>query len=147
MANILIVEDEDMLASTLRAILTRAGHTVDTAPNGRAGLKQCSGSSAYDLVITDLIMPEADGIGLIQSLRTASPALQIIAISGGGRTKNFDLLRMARKLGANEGIRKPFSGETILAAVNTCIEAQNAYNLQRAHSSAPAREKSQSGDE
>ena len=121
MARILIVDDEQMLASTLRTIFATAGHDVETTSNGRSALDRFITSPNYDLVITDLIMPDADGIGLIQSLRTAAPTLGIIAISGGGRTQKFDLLRMALKLGASEVIRKPFSTEAIMSAVTKCL--------------------------
>jgi CheY-like chemotaxis protein len=120
MAKILVIDDEVLLAKSLSLILMKAGHTVVTADNGKRGLEVFD-QEAPDLVITDIIMPVMEGIEAIQALRAKSPNIPIIAVSGGGRTKNLDFLRVAEKLGANAAIPKPFSKEQLLAAVAKCL--------------------------
>jgi DNA-binding NtrC family response regulator len=120
MAKILVIDDETLLAKSLSIILTKAGHTVMTAENGQIGLAMFA-SAHPDLVITDIIMPVADGIETIQALRAQAPNLPVIAISGGGRTKNIDFLRVARKLGSSATLDKPFTKEQLLTAVTTCL--------------------------
>jgi DNA-binding response OmpR family regulator len=120
MANILLIEDEPLVAGTIEVVLMKAGHSVTLAPNGDAGLKKFDEAPA-DLVITDIIMPQKEGIGTIRELRERSQ-VPIIAISGGGRTKNFDFLRMAHKLGATEVLRKPFANAELIALVTKCLK-------------------------
>jgi len=122
MAKILVVDDEALLAKSLSIILTKAGHTVVTAENGKMGLEVFARENP-DLVITDIIMPEMEGIEAIQILRSQAPKLPIIAVSGGGRTKNLEFLRVAEKLGANAALGKPFTKEQLLAAVANCLAA------------------------
>ena len=122
MAKILVVDDEALLAKSLSIILTKAGHTVVTAENGKMGLEVFAREKP-DLVITDIIMPEMEGIEAIQILRAQAPDLPIIAVSGGGRTKNLEFLRVAEKLGANAALGKPFTKEQLLAAVANGLAA------------------------
>lgn len=125
MANILLIEDEQLVAATIEVVLMKAGHKVTVANNGEAGLAKFA-EIAPDLVITDIIMPQKEGIETIRDLRAKSPNIPIIAISGGGRTKNFDFLRMAHKLGANEVLRKPFANADLVAVVGRCLNKQPA---------------------
>lgn len=125
MARILLIEDEHLVASTLEIVLLKAGHNVTIAPNGEAGLAQFN-AARPDLVITDIIMPEKEGIETIRDIRAKDPTVPILAYSGGGRTKNYDLLRMADKLGATEVMRKPFSNEELVATVARCLGATNS---------------------
>lgn len=120
MAKILVIDDETLLVRSLAIILTKAGHTVVTADNGKAGLEMFARESP-DLVITDIIMPVMEGIEAIQELRALNAKVPIIAVSGGGRTKNLEFLRIAEKLGANAAIGKPFSKEQLLEAVAKCL--------------------------
>lgn len=120
MAKILVIDDEALLARSLMVILTKAGHTVVTAENGKLGLEMFDREHP-DLVITDIIMPVMEGIEAIQALRTKDPKIPIIAVSGGGRTKNLEFLRIAEKLGANAAIGKPFSKEQLFDAINKCL--------------------------
>ena len=116
MANILLIEDEQIVAETLEIVLFKAGHDVVVAANGDIGLAQFI-ERKPDLVITDIIMPEKEGLETIRAIREKDPSVPILAYSGGGRTRNFDFLRMADKLGANEVLRKPFTNEDMIAAV------------------------------
>lgn len=120
MARILIIDDEDMVCATLRHMLEPAGHTVATAANGRIGLETFRQES-FDLVITDIIMPEREGIETIMELRRQRTDLGIIAISGGGRTGTTDLLRIAGALGASATLSKPFRIDELLEAVNRVL--------------------------
>ena len=115
------LEDEQLVAETIEVVLMKAGHTVTLAPNGEAGVAKFQAEAA-DLVITDIIMPKKEGIETIRELRAISPNVPIIAISGGGRTKNFDFLRMAHKLGANDVLRKPFANGELVALVANCLK-------------------------
>ncbi len=120
MARILIIDDEELARFTVRLILETAGHEVGEAKNGNEGLTQFR-SNPYDLVITDIIMPEKEGIETIIELRKDYPDLRIIAISGGGRTRNLDFLRLAGQFGAAVSLAKPFSDDELIVAVNTCL--------------------------
>jgi len=120
MARILIVDDEDMVRLTLRKFLETAGHEVFEAENGEKGLKAFQDQPA-DLVITDIIMPEKEGIETIVDLKKEVPDLPIIAISGGGRIGNMDFLEIAGKLGARHVLSKPFDRQELLRLVDECL--------------------------
>jgi DNA-binding response OmpR family regulator len=116
MASVLVIEDDQEVRDFLVAVLTRAGHTVTAASNGSDGVVMFRENPAQ-VVITDIIMPEKDGIETILDLRREHPQLKVIAISGGGRSTPENYLHSARLLGADRAIRKPFKNEEILAAV------------------------------
>ncbi|NQV54310.1 MAG: response regulator [Rhodospirillales bacterium] len=120
MANILVIDDEELVRITLELILKDAGHQVAQALNGIGGLEK-QHQTPFDLVITDLIMPEKEGIETIRELHKSYPGLPIIAISGGGRIGNQDLLSMADKLGAVATIAKPFTPEDVLSQVDFAL--------------------------
>ena len=107
MARILIIEDEPQMRRMIEQVLARAGHEVLVASNGRAGLDLFR-EEAPDLVITDILMPEVDGLEIIRSLRREFPQLKIIAMSGGGATGKLQYLPEARKFGADTALSKPF---------------------------------------
>ncbi len=83
MPRILIIEDDEEIRDLLESLLTREGYTVATAANGKQGVAAFL-AQPFDLVITDIIMPEKDGIEAIMDLRRGRPELKLIAISGGG---------------------------------------------------------------
>lgn len=116
MARILIIEDDDEVRDLLESLLSREGHEVETAANGKQGVAAFL-ARPFDLVITDIIMPEKDGIEAIMDLRRGRPGLKLIAISGGGRVEPDNYLHSAQLLGADRTLRKPFSNEAIVAAV------------------------------
>lgn len=121
MARILVVDDEDLVRLTLRQMLEAAGHVVFEAANGRQGVA-LQAEQPVDLVLTDIIMPEQEGIETIVQLRRKNPKLKIIAISGGGRMKNMDFLKIAANVGADATLAKPFSTKELTEAVNRCLE-------------------------
>jgi DNA-binding response OmpR family regulator len=120
MACVLVIDDEVLVRETLGNILRRAKYEVITAKNGAEGLAAFR-QRPIDLVITDIIMPEKEGIETIIELRRLMPSLPIIAISGGGRTDQIDFLAISKKLGANQALAKPFMAEQLLAAVAACL--------------------------
>jgi len=121
MANILIVDDEELARFTLRDILESAGHSVTEACNGNEAIEQ-QRRGDFDLVITDVVMPEKEGVETIIELKRDYPELKIIAISGGGRTKNLDFLKLAEDLGADDAIAKPFTEDALMACVDECLK-------------------------
>ena len=120
MGKILVVDDEPLICEMLDVFLSRAGHDVCTASNGEEATKVVK-KTEIDLVITDIVMPERDGIETIIQLRKDYPDLSIIAISGGPRVGNCDFLAMAGKLGACETLHKPLDSDQLLLAVEKCL--------------------------
>ncbi len=116
MKRILIVDDDENVREYLRELLTRAGYDVVEATNGREALKVQNASPA-DLIITDIIMPEKDGVELISLVLEQAPDCKFIAISGGGRISGDFYLDMAKTLNAIATFQKPFDGKALLAAV------------------------------
>lgn len=115
---ILIVDDDLPFVTVLAAALRRAGYTVTTAANGLEGLRILEERS-HDIVITDIVMPEKEGIETIIEIRRTCPACKIIAMSGGGRIGADDYLQLAKKLGANATINKPFAGPELVRLLET----------------------------
>ncbi|MDP6787514.1 MAG: response regulator [Rhodospirillales bacterium] len=120
MARILVIDDEELVRFTLRKYLVSAGHSVVEAKDGLEGLA-LQKSDPCDLVITDIIMPEKEGLETILALRQDDPDLPIIAISGGGRDGYTDYLEVARPFGANRSLAKPFTQDDLLGAVEDCL--------------------------
>ena len=121
MARILVIDDNPEICAILRETLEPAGYEVVVASNGRAGLVLHRARHA-DLVITDIFMPEQDGIETIIELRRGDPDVKIIAMSGGGSMRDLSYLPAARQLGAAHSISKPFDCENVLAIVNRLLE-------------------------
>jgi CheY-like chemotaxis protein len=125
MARILLVEDDDSIRQLLHDILIAAGHTVVTATNGQEGVDKFT-PGAFDLLITDLVMPEKEGIEVLREIRAQQPALKTLAISGGGKFGGAETyLRLASLLGAKQILAKPFTREQFLAAVNEQLDPQS----------------------
>jgi DNA-binding response OmpR family regulator len=119
---VLIIDDDEQVRAFLFEILERAGFAVVEAANGMEGLKLYR-SQPTDLVITDLIMPEKEGVETIVELRREFPNARVIAISGGGRSGTKDYLAIAAKLGARRTVAKPFSRQELLDAVRDTLAA------------------------
>lgn len=93
------------------------GYAVTVASGGREGIELLD-ETAFDVVVTDLLMDDADGIEVITAVRRHQPMARIVAMSGGGEYMSADfLLRIAATIGADACLRKPFSEEALLAAV------------------------------
>ena len=119
MARILLIEDEEGVRGTVRLILESDGHGVREAGDGGQGVALFE-EHTFDLVITDLYMPGKEGIETIQDIRALSPAVPILAISGGG-WRQGDALVDARLLGAAATLTKPFSAGDLRRAVNELL--------------------------
>ena len=120
MALILIIDDEEQVLHLLRETLTREGHQVISAQDGVAGLEAFR-RNRVDLVITDILMPEKDGLDTIREMVALEPKVRIIAISGGGRIGVLDFLPVAEVFGAMHTLTKPFERQELLDAVNTVL--------------------------
>jgi DNA-binding response OmpR family regulator len=119
-ARILIVDDDDSVRVVLRQALVRAGYEVIEAADGNEAVRLFKEAPAK-LVITDILMPDKDGIETIQEFRRTNPGVKIIAISGGGRIDPKMCLLMAKMVGANRVLPKPFQAQTLLAAVRELL--------------------------
>jgi len=120
MARVLIIDDEEFIRLTLREALEADGHAVITAANGDDGLRKFA-VEACDVVITDILMPEKEGIETIIELRKARPDVRIVVISGGARVNSLDFLEVAKKFGAAAALRKPFAMTELCRVVNECL--------------------------
>ena len=118
MARILVIDDSVSTLELAESILVQAGHEVITADSGKRG-EAALASQPFDLVITDVYMPERDGLELLRSIRRGHRGPRVIAISGvcGSR----DMLPVAKALGAARTLRKPFSAAELLEAVGACL--------------------------
>ena len=122
MARILLIDDDDMVRSTLHYILVKSGHTVIEAHNGVEGLELYPSVSA-DLLITDIVMPDMNGLQFLQKLHHNYPPVRTIAISGGGAHFNDNCLQAAKSLGVEKVLAKPFSCAAFMTAVNDLLAA------------------------
>lgn len=117
MALVLLIDDDPQMRSTLSRILASAGHAVVEAGNGREGLAMFH-ARPPDVVVTDIIMPEKEGIETIIEMRRMSQRSRIVAISGGGHAGKVDFLTVAKKLGADLVLQKPIRAAELLRAVD-----------------------------
>lgn len=125
MAHILVIEDDRQVREVLRQMLERGGYSVDTAENGLLGLDQFAKRRA-DVVVTDILMPEKDGLEIIEELTRDNVDLPIIAISGGGPGEKAQFaLGVAQLCGARHILAKPFSRREILALVKEVLDSSN----------------------
>ena len=125
MARILIIDDESQIRSMLRLMLERVGYEIAEAPDGIEGIRRYRENPA-DLIITDLIMPNKDGIGMIIDLKKEFPKVKIIAMSGGGVNRPEGYLDGAKKLGATRTLTKPIDREEMLKAVKETLKDTTA---------------------
>ena len=117
---ILVIDDDEQMRVLLREVMEWAGHEVVEAADGREGARLQRQHGA-DLVITDLIMPEQEGLETITALRRDYPGLKIIAISGGGRIGPEAYLPAARELGADRVFSKPFDVRELAETVRELL--------------------------
>jgi DNA-binding response OmpR family regulator len=120
MPRILVIDDEQLLRSTVVMILTRAGFTVVEASDGQAGIAMFH-KNPPDIVLTDIFMPNRDGIEIIKELKHSSPLTKIIAMTGGGKLRMMEIASAAQVLGADYVLDKPFDSESLLTAINAVL--------------------------
>jgi DNA-binding NtrC family response regulator len=121
---ILVVDDDPGIRRALFILLTREGYQVTQAQDGVEALRVWRDKGG-DLVITDLHMPEKNGIETIVELLSHSPGMRIIAMSGGGQTKRLDLLGNATMLGAVLTIEKPFTLHEMMTTVRQALRVED----------------------
>ncbi|MEO7701414.1 MAG: response regulator [Opitutus sp.] len=117
---ILVVDDDFHIRESLRIKLEQAGHTVSLAPDGGEAVKALK-RGVFDIVVTDILMPDKDGFELIGDIRRKWPKVRIVAISGGGRIGTEQLLVAAAGLGADAVIAKPFSYPQLSAVLGSVL--------------------------
>jgi len=121
MARILIIDDDKQIRFIIRELLESSGYKVEEASDGEEAIK-LNQKKAFDLIITDIIMPGKEGIQTIQEFKKENPKVKIIAISGGGYIGPTVYLDMAKKMGADLSIPKPFNMEMFLEKVNNLLK-------------------------
>lgn len=122
MARILVIDDNPEFRDILRAHLEGHGHQVVLAENGDRGLAVLDGGG-IDMVLTDILMPQRDGVEVLRSVKKRWPDLPVIAISGGGWIGAGELLGMAERLGADQVLQKPVRRDELLSAVDSALQA------------------------
>ena len=122
MPGVLIVEDDKELREMLKLSLSRRNFTVFEADNGKSAIAHFK-PTITDLVVTDIIMPEEDGLKVVIKLRELKPTIKIIAISGGGKVGPGSYLNLAKALGADAIYSKPFSINDLIAKIEQLLES------------------------
>lgn len=113
---ILLIDDDDLLRETISGLLEATGYEVDSAEDGVVGLQMFE-AHEYTLIITDIMMPDRDGIEIIRALQDQGEPPKIVAISGGGVFDSLSYLQMAKEFGADIVLEKPFRAQQLLDAV------------------------------
>lgn len=121
MKRILVIEDDDLLRGLLKTMLSREGFQVVEARHGAEGIKRYD-AQRFELVLTDILMPEQEGLQTIRELRERNPDIAIIAMSGGGRQVELDVLDVAQRFGATATIGKPFDVADVLELVRSLLK-------------------------
>ncbi|WP_262694186.1 response regulator transcription factor [Kordiimonas aquimaris] len=120
MKNILLIDDDPLVLESISIMLVENGYNVETATNGELGLRKAA-EPGFDLIITDILMPEKDGLETLTELKNAKNPAKVIAISGGGRGSSITYLKVAEVLGADCSLAKPFSSSQLITAVKHLI--------------------------
>jgi CheY-like chemotaxis protein len=125
MASVLVVDDDRLLRLLFTRVLQQLGHQVVALDNGYRALRHLA-EAPVELVITDIMMPDMDGLELIRQVRTGWPTIKILAASAGSAIVGTNYLRAAKRFGADETLQKPCTGDEIAAAVNRLLAAGTA---------------------
>ena len=120
MAVVLIIDDDEMIVESLSVLLQNEGYDVLSSSNGKNGLKLL-GKNRIDVVITDIIMPDKDGIETIREIKKTYRNTKIIAMSGGGKIAAKEYLTFVKQLGVRHTLSKPFEKEQILSALEAVL--------------------------
>jgi CheY-like chemotaxis protein len=120
MPRVLVIDDDEQYLALMEAMLARMGYEVLAADNGKQGIRMCE-NTRMDLVVTDVVMPEMEGLEVIMELRRKCPDVKIIAISGGGYNHPTDYLNLAAGLGADSTLTKPFSNKDLLESIKQLL--------------------------
>jgi len=117
---ILLVDDQESVREMIKTSLVKNKYTVLEASNGKEAIARFK-PAVIDLVITDILMPEEDGLKVIMELKEVKPELKVIAISGGGKAGPHNYLSLAKALGADLALTKPFSVNTLMAGIKELV--------------------------
>lgn len=122
MAKILIVDDVEDTRDGLQVVLEKLGHEIDSANDGEDA-ELFTNSFDYDLIVTDIMMPNKNGFDLIKSIRKNKPDSKILAISGGGQFVKSDLMSTLAAIDSDKALQKPFTKREFVSAVSELLEA------------------------
>jgi len=120
MPKILVIEDDEIMNSMLVQMLSESGHEVTGAADGIHGVALFQ-AGGFDLIVTDIVMPDKEGLETIREIRRSDQKIPIIAISGGGRLSPEGYLQMASTFGADYTFQKPLQQDAFLGAVRECL--------------------------
>lgn len=120
MPRILVVDDDPISRQVLRAMLEKEGHLISEAEDGAKAVRDYD-SGLIDLVITDIFMPEKEGVQTVRELMKENPNVKIIAVSGGSSSANYDSLDWIKMFGVKYTFTKPFDSKAIIAAVDDLL--------------------------
>ena len=118
--HILVVDDDESIRSFIKELLVMHNFKVSEADNGKAGLKEFK-ENTPDIVITDIIMPEMEGISFIRELRAHNKEIPIIAMTGNVHGRMEEFLEISSQLGADEILRKPVRAQEFLDALSKVL--------------------------
>ncbi len=127
MARVLVIEDDELARESVTLMLEESGHEVSMADDGDVGLKMFA-EEPYDLVVTDLIMPEVNGMDVLSQIKQEHPDTRVIVISGGGRLTPVSYLDVAEKLGADDVLTKPFTAFELTSSAAMVLHSPPAPN-------------------
>ncbi len=122
MTKILVIDDDDLVRGMVCNALKKAGFDVIEASNGNEGVAKAQ-SEDPDVVVTDILMPDKEGIETILEIKATKAKIKIVAISGGGSSKNMTFLDMAKKAGAEKVLSKPFTLSVLLEAISSLTDS------------------------
>lgn len=122
MRSILVIDDDEIMRETLQDALEEQGFRVISASDGRQGLRKFK-APPVSLVITDIVMPEIDGIGIVRHIKQSAPQIPVIVMSGWRRCGRSFYLDVAKALGADDAIAKPFTIKEMITRIDRCLAA------------------------
>jgi two-component system response regulator HydG len=122
MSDILLIDDMKGVRRAVTSVLRSRGHTVTEAEDGRQGIEMLQGGKKFDLVITDVLMPECDGTEVILFLEQLPNRPRVLAISGGGSQVTSDTALLFARMKADAVLAKPFDNAALLATVDQLVQ-------------------------
>lgn len=125
---VLVIDDDPALLQLMETTFNRCGFRTFTAVNGVQGVKLCADQSP-DLVVTDIVMPEKEGLATVLEVKAAASPPKVIAISGAGRLGGQDFLRWAKELGADQVLLKPFPMSRLVTAARELLKLSRPADL------------------